>query len=291
MEKLLTNELFKYLLVLGAGAIAIMVLLGKMIAAVKGNFKQYQKSTIIYLLLFVLFFAIVALAAIPGLFSSMAMALIFMQAYFFILGGCHVYFMNRNMAWAGDDKTFVSEMLFTILIAVIGTMLYLILHHKFNKNGFEYLMAGAVLFFIIPFFVYQTFRKVIAIPPKILKQWFYPVGVEVDEPDDDEMKNLLVISFEFQKSPSEIQLINFRAKAPRDMEFGSLFYYFINDYNLMNSNSRIQFANEFGEPHGWVFYKKQGWLSLFTNYIDTEKSVFLNKIKENDVIICTRTQI
>ncbi|MEO6670255.1 MAG: TssN family type VI secretion system protein [Ferruginibacter sp.] len=290
MDKVLTNDLLKYLLILGAGAVAIMAIIARLIGTVKGSFKQYQKSTIIYILVAAVFFAIVGLAAIPGLFSANKTAFLFLQAYFLLAGSAHVYFLNKSLAWAGEEKTFLSELLFTLLLWIIGCMLYLLIHHKLNKNGFEYIMAAASLFFIVPFFFYNTFQRAIAIPPKILKQWYYPVGIEIEEPDDSKMRNLIVISFEFQKSPANKQLINFRAKAPRDMDFGQLFYYFINDYNAMNTNSTIQFSNEFGEPHGWIFYKKQGWYSFITKYIDTEKTVLSNKIKENDVIICSRMQ-
>ena len=136
---------------------------------------------------------------------------------------------------------------------------------------------------------YHTFQKAIAIPPKVVRQWFYPVGEEIDEPEDSKLKNLIVISFEFQKQAGDKNVINFRAKAPRDMEFGVLFYYFINDYNIINNNSRIQFVNEFGEPQGWIFYKKPSWRSIITRYIDVDQTIFSNHIKENDVIICTRS--
>jgi hypothetical protein len=291
MEKVLTNDLLKYLLILGAGAVAIMAVMARLIAGVKGSFKQYQKSTIIYMLVAAVFFAVIGLTAIPGVFSANKTALIFLQVYFLLIGSAHAYFLNRSLAWTGEEKTFLSELLFTILLWIIGCMLYLLIHHKLNKNGFEFIMISASLFFIVPFFFYNTFQRAVAIPPKILKQWFYPVGVDIEEPDDTKMRNMILISFEFQKSPGDPQIINFRAKAPRDMDFGELFYCFINDYNALNTNSRIQFSNEFGEPHGWVFYKKQGLFSFITKYIDTEKSVFINKLKENDVIICSRMKI
>ena len=111
---------------------------------------------------------------------------------------------------------------------------------------------------------------------------------EVDDPDESKMKNMLVISFEFQKKPTDKYFTNFRAKAPADMEFGQLFYYFINDYNERHPKEQIEFVSDKGNAHGWIFYRKPRWYSIGTNYIEPENSFFINHIKENDVIVCSR---
>jgi hypothetical protein len=176
-----------------------------------------------------------------------------------------------------------------VLVALLGSIGFILLYGYTNKDDFQYLMAGGVLLFVVPFFFYNTFRKALAIPPKILKQWYYPVQEDVEEPDENKMKNLLVISFEFPKQAHDNSFTNFRAKAPVDMEMGKLFYYFINDYNERHPNGRIQFINKGGEPHGWIFYKKPKWYSVMTKYVDADKTIFNNRIRENDVIICTRS--
>ena len=150
-------------------------------------------------------------------------------------------------------------------------------------------MAGSILFFVIPLFINYTFTKAIAVPPKIFKEWYYPVDQEIEDPDDSKLKNLLVISFQFQKQNNDPHITNFRAKAPTDMEFGQLFYYFINDYNERHPNSKVQFVNGSGEPNGWIFYKKPKWYSIMTDYIDADKTIYNNRIRENDVIVCARS--
>ncbi|MEO8771052.1 MAG: TssN family type VI secretion system protein [Ferruginibacter sp.] len=291
MERLLTNELLKYIIILGAGAVAITAIMARLITKLKGSFKPFRKSTIIYLLLFILFFAAIAITTLPFFFNKIPTSFIFLQAYFLLLGGFHVFFLDKKLAWAGGEKTILPETLFTVLISLFGCIAFLIFYHWLNKNGLEFILSTACIFFIIPFFFYHSFQSAIIIPPKVLKQWFYPVGDEIEEPDDSKLKNLVVISFEFQKYANGNEVTNFRAKAPRDMEFGQLFYFFINDYNLMHPNSRIQFTNESAEPQGWIFFKKPRWHTVVTRYIDFEKTIFTNHITENEVIICTRAQI
>ena len=291
MEKVINNELAKLLIILGALTVGLAAVLAKMITKIQGNFKPYRKATLVYLLCGLLFFAIVALAAYPGFFSSKTGVLVFFQAYFLLLGVAHFYCMHQYLAWSGNQKAFWLELVFTFLIGLFGSISFLLIYHLVNHNGLQYVMSGSILFFLVPFFFYHTFQGAIDIPPKILKEWFYPVQQEMEEPEDSKMKNLLVISFEFQKMTNDPHYTNFRAKAPVDMDMGQLFYYFINDYNERHPNGKIEFVNPSGEPHGWIFYKKNRWYSVLTKYIDAEKTIYTNRIKENDVIICTRSLI
>jgi Type VI secretion system, TssN len=291
MERVISNEITRYLLVLGAGVIGLFLVLSRIIGTVRGAFSPYRKATLWYGLVAILFFAMIALAAYPGFLLQPMSAFLCFQAYFLLLGSAHVYYMRQQLRWTGDEKAFYAELIFTLLLAVFGSICFLLIYHALNGNGLEYIMAASILFFIIPFFFYYTFLKATGIPPKVLKEWFYPYQQEQEEPDESKMKNLRVISFEFQKQSTDQSITNFRAKAPVDMELGQLFYYFINDYNERHPNSRIQFINTRGEPNGWIFYKKPRWYSMITGYVDAEKTIFNNNIKENDVIICSRSMI
>lgn len=287
----MTSEMAIFLFVLSLLVVGVSVLLANLIAKYKGSFKPYQKATLWYMFFSLLFFSVIALAAYPGVFDDPTNFFVVLQIYFLLLGLGHFYYMHQRLRWSGGPDAFWLELLFTTLIAILGSIGFMIVYHLLNRNGLQYIMTSSMLFFLFPLVFYQTFRKALAIPPKIMKEWFYPVNEEMDEPEESKMKNLLVISFEFQKQITDAELTNFRAKAPTDMEFGQLFYYFINDYNDRHPNSRISFVNPKGEPHGWIFYKKPNWYSFLTRYISADKTIFTNHIKENDVIICTRSMV
>ncbi len=291
MQKVIASNMAIVLMILGLVVLGVTVLLANLIERYKGSFKPYRKATLWYMFFSFLLFSVVALAAFPGVFDSPTNYFIFLQFYFFMMGLCHFYFMHQMLRWSGDPEAFWLEGLFTSLIGILGSIGFMIVYRLLNKNGLQFTMSASILLFIIPLVFYQAFRKAIAIPPKIMKEWFYPVNEEMDEPEESKMKNLLVISFEFQKQVNDSEVTNFRAKAPTDMEFGQLFYYFINDYNDRHPNSRISFVTSRGDPHGWIFYKKPNWYSVITNYINADKTIFNNHIKENDVIICTRSTI
>lgn len=291
MEKIISDEATKYLLIFGGGAVALYMLIVRFVVKLKGAFKPYQKTTIMYVVAAMLLFAITALLAYPGFIRNTFNAFILFQVIFLLMGTLHVYYMQQKIKWITESKTFVPELLFTILTCIFGCIGFLLVYRFLNNDGLNYVMAASAIFFIIPFFFYKTFLRATSIPPKIVKEWFYPVQQEVGEPDEAKLKNLLVISFEFKKQVNDGAITNFRAKAPADMDFGQLFYYFINDYNERHPESKVQFINDSGEPNGWVFYKKPRWSTIMTDYIDADKTIFNNHIRENDVIICNRSLI
>jgi hypothetical protein len=285
----ITNDTNKVLMILGLLAMGMSALLAKMIGKIKGSFKPYTKATIWYTVMCLIFFAVIAFTAHPQIFTEPVTFLIFYQAYFLLFGSLHFYMMHQILRWSGDESTFWAEVLYTAILGMFGSLGFVLIYRLVSAEQSVYLMATSSLFFIIPLFVFHTFRKAVAIPPRVLKHWLYPFNENIGDPDESKMKNLLVISFEFPKRASDTHFTNFRAKAPTDMEFGQLFYYFINDYNERHPNEKIEFISNQGDVHGWIFYKKPRWHSFLTRYIDTGKTIYTNNIRENDVIICSRS--
>ena len=288
MEKWMSPELQRLLAMLGIGMVGLSIVTGFVIAKIRGSFKPFSRATILYILLYGLGFALAGFAIAGSWLHSYLQYYIFFQILFAAFGSLHIYTMHRYLKWT-DEKTFWPELLLTLVITLLGALAYIMTYRILNREGLEMSMATATLFFILPFFVYRTFTIAIVIPPKILRQWFYPINQQnLVEPDESKLRNLLVISFEFQKNKGDKFFTNFRAKAPVDMEFGDLFYFFINDYNERHPNSTIKYTTDTREPNGWIFYKKPRWYTIVTSYIDAEKTVFINNIRENDVIICSR---
>ena len=289
MGNLFTGELLKMLGILGLGGFSLMAIMGRVVGKIRGSFQPYLKVCIIYLLVASVLFALVGFVGINSLFFYPLRSYIILQLIFILFGVLHIYFLPKYMDWATDEKAFPMIVLFTFAIAIFGYMFFVVIFKWMNNDGYHYMAGSAIAFFIIPLFVYKTFTKAIAISPKIFVQWFYPVNREVQDPDDDKLKNMLVISFEFQKKLNDEHFTNFRAKAPRDMEFGQLFYYFINDYSERHPNSKIEIADKNMDPYGWIFYKKPRWYTINTVYISSEKTFYANRIKENDIIVCRRS--
>lgn len=288
MERFITPDLNKVLMLLGIGFLSLSVILGFVARKIRNSFKPFSKRAILYLVIAALLFALTGLIIGAPLFSSYTGYFIFFQVLFLLYGTAHVYLMERKLPW-GADRAFWPDFIFTFLVMVAGAVGFVLAYRLVNREGLEIALMPSVLVFLVPLFVLYTFRQAMALPPKVLKQWYYPVHQPVEDPDESKLKNLLLISFEFQKKGDDAWYTNFRAKAPTDMELGTLFYYFINDYNERHPEGRIHFVNGQGTPHGWMFYKKPKWYNIFTRYVDADRTIFTNNIRENDVIVCART--
>jgi hypothetical protein len=288
MNRLFSQEVLRMLGIAGLAGLSIMTFLGVYISRARGSFAPYRKATIIYLLVIILVAGLTGFIGISGIFPTPAIALIICQLVFFVVGFIHIGQMHQHLKWSGTEKSFWFELLFTLVVSIFAFMAFNFVFGSVNKEGYHYYMSSATVFILIAFLLYNTFMASVNIPLKIYSRWFYPVHEEVDDPDESKLKNLLVISFEFQKKMNAPHFTNFRAKAPADMEFGQLFYYFINDYNERHPNAKIEYVNEQAQPYGWIFYKKKKWYTLSTKIIDTGKTFFINHIRENDIIVCKR---
>lgn len=277
----------RWMILLGVGSIGLSALMGWLISRVRGSFKAFRKRTILYTLSYVLFFALSGFCIALPLFNQYLYYFIFFQVLYLAMGIVHLFTARRWLKWMGPGA-FWPGLLHLLVMMLLGAVGMIMTYRVVNRDGAEIAMSTSLLFFILPYFIYHTYQLSIAIPPKIYKQWYYPVRSQEPALDEAKLKNMLVISFEFQKQMSDRYFTNFRAKAPVDMEFGQLFYYFINDYNDRHESGSIRYSDTQGDLHGWIFYRKPKWYHLSTKYIDTDKTVFINNIRENDVIICNR---
>lgn len=287
MENWFSPSLKSALPYLGISFISMSVIMGLIVSKIRGSFKPFTKPTVYYILLYAAGFALIGLCSWFRFLESNTQQFLFFQFFFLWLGILHVYTLTTRLKWV-NEKTYWAEVFLTLAILFIGGLCFMMTYRLFRKDGMDITMTTAGVIFFIPLIVYYTYRQAVAIPFKILKQWHYPAHMEIAEVDEKKLRNLLVISFEFYKKGADKHFTNFRAKAPADMEFGELFYYFINDYNERHPGASISYINEKGEASGWIFFKKPKWYTLFTKYIDPERTIFINKVRENDIIICSR---
>jgi hypothetical protein len=289
MEKALSGDLLKILIVVLVGSIGFYMLLVKVTKKILGGSKSVRRKQNIYLLVGAFIFGLAGCTGYSGIFGDPATFMVMYQVFFFALGVLHYYLITK---WfpvpLAEQKSFALNFVFSLALCLFGFLLFVFAFGFFNREGYQYLMASSILCFMVPLLVYHSFLKAISIPPPVVKRWFYPVHQQVAEPDDIQLKNMFIVTFRFQKKPGDAYFTSFRAKAPAGMDFGNLFYYFINDYNERNPEDRIEFLDDRGNPQGWTFYKKGKWFNLSAPYLDADQTVVMNGLKENDVIICHR---
>lgn len=248
-----------------------------------------KKKFIYYALFSLLTFALAGLISAPAVLNDTPLnSFIGIQIILFILGLLHLYITKKYFSdFSFEESNFFYEFLFSIVILFVGLIAYVNVLNSFRPL-LSNVFLGAGLFFLIPLMLKQLVNAAFSIPVAYFKRWKYPLNSKIKDPLSHELTDPEVISFEFQKTIDDIEVTNFRVKAPMNMEFGKLFYFFINDYNERHPQSPISFLNQNSqEPYSWNFFFKPNWLGI-SKHLDFSKTVAQNKIKENDIIVCQR---
>ncbi len=209
-----------------------------------------------------------------------------LSGWMLIFGITHVFLLSKILRWS-EERNFWAELFFTIVSGLVGGIFLLLAFQISGYSTFVGIHLTSLLLFVTPYIFYGIVVFYVKIPVKVLRKWYYPVDRHIEEPRDREMESPLVVGFEFKKKSSDKNMTTFRAKAPKEMTFGKLFYYFINDYNDRNPDEKIEYLDEKDKPVTWIFYFKP---KLFGSirYIDPEETNSFNLVKENSVILCKR---
>jgi len=265
--------------------VVVVVLLSLILSRVK-EAKKYKKATIIYMIITALCFGIAGLTGFFAIIQNLSAYFILLQVIILLFGILHSYLLYRLLPWTSKYR-FTWEFLFTLATALLGAFFFLLVYNFIlHYHALQYVLLAAITWFFVPFFFMHALNRYLLIPGRIFRKWYYPVGKEINDPQDSELVSLLVVSFEFHKKMNDPEITTFRAKAPAHMVFGRLFYYFLNDYNERHREGPIQFLDSEDQPHGWIFYKTN-WFGR-KRYIDPDQIIMDNHIRENSVIICQR---
>ncbi|GAA0873413.1 TssN family type VI secretion system protein [Gangjinia marincola] len=258
------------------------------VSSLKKLFTKNKKKFFLYVLVALLVFAGIGLLSNEKVLNDIPFnSFIGFQTLFLIMGILHVIALRYYFPDLSEKITnFWGEFLYTLVIGCFGLIAFMAVVNIF-KPAYTYIFLSSAMWFITPLMVVKLYEFTIAVPKPIYKKWFYPIDKNIKDPTDEELVNPLVISFEFNKTEGNDTISNFRLKAPEKMEFGKLFYFFINDYNDRHPEGEIKFLDKTNTPYGWVFYTKPKWYQL-QRHIDYTRTVDGNNIKEDDIIICER---
>ncbi len=250
--------------------------------------KKHKKTNLLYALATAFSFGLVGLAGFLGLKDMLFYYFIVLQLMILVIGILHTTFLYRFVPWTLRNS-FWWPFLYTFMIACLGSVFLLLVFTLLKLPGFYFILLSAVTWFFVPFLFSQMLYTYFSIPERTFKEWIYPFNQDIEDPSDRDLASPLVISFNFQKRYDDQEITIFRAKAPKNMQFGRLFYYFINDYNERNPEGMIELASKDDVAFRWVFYHKPKWFSA-KKYADPDETIGDNHIKENTVIVCQRVK-
>lgn len=188
---------------------------------------------------------------------------------------------NRNRVIIGEIMFGMSLIFFTIV--VFSSLQYFLK----DKDFMFFPMLISTLWFFVPVVFLYTFEAAYKIPLPQYPTWLYPIDNPIELPDEKANEKLLVIAFEISKNAENNVKTNFRAKGPDTMALGDLYYHFLNDYNEVQSETPIEYADKKGNAFEWWFRLKTKWYQS-SKVLDPALSIKENNIKENNIIICER---
>ncbi len=267
--------------------IAVVVILAlRLLAAKTPGFKKQRKKFYVYLIFGILIMAIF-IAIVYNLKQTTLMLRFFsMMSFSFAMGALHVYFY-RYMFKKFDSPNKFKEIMFALITSfslVIPIILIASYFDDLRYLGYYFLITAA---FVLPSCFFVLFSYSVGIPVKLYSKWYYPLGKKYDSPKHYELKNMIVLNFMFYKNTKEDHMTSFKAKAPKNMNYGRLFFFFINDYNDKKTTTKIELTEDSGDPHGWYFYTKPKWYGA-SRHIDPELTVEQNNLKDSDIVVCQR---
>lgn len=231
------------------------------------------------------------LLGIPGFFGGL-------NFYFLPWGflACEVIYLGLgalavhqlSLRYRDDIQTRKGFIFFMGLIAcLLGAYLFRLAFNWCNILGYGWLAATSTLAFLIPPVFWWTYVALASIPSEIYDVWYYPAGqsgIDIEHLDFDRMK---VLEVELYKFPENASPLKVKVKAPPNMEFGTWFKKFIDDYNQKFPAGGIQYVSGEGEMYGWIFYIKRSFFSRRI-FVNPSLSIEGNRITERDPIYARR---
>jgi len=215
------------------------------------------------------------------------------SAIFLLFGIIHVLIVNKRYFYTAEkgNKIFLAEIMFGLSIIFFVIVIFSSLQYFLadEKDYLFYPMLFSLISFFIPVLVVHTFNAAYRIPQAMFPTWSYPLNQQIDLPDEGPNEKLYVIGFEIAKKSTDLKKTYFRAKAPEGMKLGDLYYFFINDYNELQSETPIEYATKDFDVFEWWFRRKPKWYQQ-QRILDPNVTMRENGIKENTVIICERIE-
>jgi len=205
------------------------------------------------------------------------------NAWLLIVGILHAWLFEKIIPL---ESKIPGKILFTLAVCFLGYGLILLSYKLYFKAPFPRFCFLPAFLFIAPTLVLIAFDFFIKIPLKIFKAWDFPAPGTLPDPSDNEMADPIIINFEICKQIKESRTV-FKAKAPKAMDLGRLFYFFIIDYNSRHANNPILINDVNNKLFKWSFLTAPNILTG-RRHLDPELTITGNKLNENASVICER---
>lgn len=282
MSNFFANLFLPYLLIPLIAVLSVVILA---IIAKKNQLLSNKK---------LIFYVLIAgiLLGLPGLFGFMGYLFmpwmyVFLQVTYLVLGWTNVRIVHKIVPEL-EEKPYILEALLTIVIMIAACAIFSVLFNLTGELDYGLIACSCILPFLVGSLFQQTYKAFISIPAEIYNVWTYDMSSDMSSFDWIDYSNMMVLELELLKRQNDRSPLKVKVKAPAEIDFGSWFRKFIEDYNLKYPASPIE-GYDHAEPFGWIFYYKPSFLRP-RRYIDYRVSISENNIKERHTIIAKRVK-
>lgn len=251
----------------------------------KKNAVLSNKKLIIAVLLSALVLALPGLFGFIG-FDFMPWGYLLSQLYALGIGILAVYLLSKL-----DQDLIHKRKIFLFFAALIivgfGMYLYKLAFDWLSPITMGWWAATSIFLFFIPMLFWWSYIALLSIPTEINKMWAYPIrplDINLDHLDFDK---LLVLELELYKNSQDVEPLKVKVKAPENMNFGTWFHKFIDDYNLKFPANPVVFKENGGQSFKWIFFVKKSFFRRH-HYIDPDLDIVHNKVTEKMTIHAKR---
>lgn len=261
----------------------IFLTLAMVMAVIFFNLKRRIKvyTAVTHLLSFVFMFCVLGMTSVLAPHNTQIHHLILLIS-FFLLGTLHTGLMHRFQSWS-RRSFFLAETLFTLLITFLGGAGYLFTFQLASGASSDWIMAGTILPFLLPFLIHKSFFLWKSIPDKIYFVWQYLEHINVPEATSGDT---IILHFRMTKNSNSSSHSKFTVRAPLNMKVGDIFHYFLYNYNKQHPDHQL-LVNSRSSPFGWYFYTQATWWKK-RETINPNISVFRNQLKDDIIIHAKR---
>ena len=149
-------------------------------------------------------------------------------------------------------------------------------YHYFFLKWPVTVIVAAVSAFLVPFFIFESWLRFIAIPAVHPALWYY----RADLPP---APNVVFL----ENTPIKVKVITagkanrtISVSSPVQLQLGLAFYYAA---SANAAGREISFLDENGQPYGWAFYIER--FGIWRKNLDPDETLYDNGVKPKSVII------
>lgn len=231
--------------------------------------------------------------ALPALFSFLVKAekMGLMSFYLItvlcaaLLGITHIFTHYKYVKWAEKAVDIFPDVLYTIVIALMATVLFNFVFQYITKDSEDYISFFFVLIpFIIPMFILKTVTLYNQIPELVYNTFKISQGNRRVAPGEIRNAARRKVNFYLKMNPENIKREKIEATLFSDVEFGVCIYHILNEYNTRPELPDINLRDEDGNEIEFIFYFKPKFLGI-KKMIDPFKNVIDNRIGNKAKIV------